>query len=257
MVQAVLRTLQRYITRLWRQEAPHSPPRYPPVGLVRFGSFRRLQPIGRIFGSEWGQCVDRYYIESFLARQAADIYGHVLEVADNTYTRQFGGMRVQRSDVLHVAPHHPGATITADLTCAEHLPSETFDCVIFTQTLQFIYDVRAALRTLYRILKPGGVLLATGNGISQIARWDMDHWGEYWRFTSLSAHKLFAEVFPVSHLAVQAHGNVLAAVAFLHGLVSEELSQEELDYFDPDYEVLITIRAMKPLGVKTQPLNEQ
>ena len=189
-MKAVLRALRRYTTRR-RRESPQSPPRHPPVGLVRFGSLRRLQPIGRIFGSEWGQCIDRYYIESFLAHHAADIYGHVLEVADHTYTRQFGGTRVQQSDVLHVAPQHPGATITADLTCADHLPSETFDCVIFTQTLQFIYDVRAALRTLYRILKPGGVLLATGNGISQIARWDMDHWGEYWRFTSLSARKLF------------------------------------------------------------------
>ena len=80
----------------------------------------------------------------------------------------------------------------------------------------------------------------------------MDHWGEYWRFTSLSAHKLFTEVFPGSHVAVQAHGNVLAAMAFLHGLVSEELRQEELDYFDPDYEVLITIRAVKPLEVEAR-----
>ena len=249
-MKAGLRTFRHYIIHLWRRETPQSLPRHPPVGLVRFGSLRRLQPIGRIFGSEWGQCIDRYYIESFLARHTADIHGHVLEVADNTYTRQFGGTRVQHSDILHVSPQHSGATITADLTCADHLPSETFDCVIFTQTLQFIYDVRAALRTLYRILKPGGVLLATGNGISQIARWDMDHWGEYWRFTSLSAHRLFTEVFPVSDVAVQAHGNVLAALAFLHGLVSEELQKDELDYFDPDYEVLITIRAVKPMAGK-------
>jgi len=242
----VLRALLHYMTRLWRRAPTQSPPRHPPVGLVRFGSLRRLQPIGRIFGSEWGQCIDRYYIESFLARYATDIHGHVLEVGDDAYTRQFGGTRVQQSDVMHVSPDHPGATLTVDLTHAERLPSDTFDCIIFTQTLQFIYDVRAALRTLWRILKPGGVLLATCHGISQIARWDMDHWGEYWRFTSLSAHKLFTEVFPAAGVTVQAHGNVLAAMAFLHGLVAEELRQEELDYFDPDYEVLITIRAVKP-----------
>ncbi len=247
-MKAVLGALLRYTTRRWRRAPTQSPPRHPPVGLVRFGSLRRLQPIGRIFGSEWGQCIDRYYIESFLARQASDIHGHVLEVADNAYTQRFGVTRVQQSDVLHIAPHHPGATVTADLTCADHLPSDTFDCVIFTQTLQFIYDVRAALRTLHRILKPGGVLLVTCHGISQIARWDMDHWGEYWRFTTLSARKLFTEVFPASSVTVQAHGNVLVAMAFLHGLVSEELRQEELDYFDPDYEVLITIRAVKPAG---------
>jgi len=242
----VLRALLHYTTRLWRRTPTQSPPRHPPLGLVRFGSLRRLQPIGRIFGSEWGQCIDRYYIESFLACHATDIHGHVLEVGDNAYTRQFGGIRVQQSDVLHVSPDHPGATLAVDLTHAEHLPSDTFDCIVFTQTLQFIYDVRAVLRTLFRILKPGGVLLATCHGISQIARWDMDHWGEYWRFTSLSAHRLFTEAFPAAGVTVQAHGNVLAAMAFLHGLVAEELRHEELDYFDPDYEVLITIRAVKP-----------
>src|SRR6185295_11804314 len=98
-VSAVRRALLRYITRLWRRVPTQSPPRDPPVGLVRFGSLRQLQPIGRIFGSEWGQCIDRYYIEAFLARHAGDIHGHVLEVADNAYTRQFGGTRVLQSDV--------------------------------------------------------------------------------------------------------------------------------------------------------------
>jgi hypothetical protein len=42
-------------------------------------------------------------------------------------------------------PHverHPGATIVGDLTRADHIPSDSFDCVNLTQTLQFIYDVR-------------------------------------------------------------------------------------------------------------------
>jgi ubiquinone/menaquinone biosynthesis C-methylase UbiE len=148
--------------------------------------------------------------------------------------------------VLHVTPGHLSATITADLTCADHLESEIFDCIILTQTLQFIYDVRAALQTLYRLLKPGGVLLATFPGISQIARYDMEHWGEYWRFTTLSGRMLFAAVFPEDCLTVQAYGNVYSATAFLHGLLASELRREDLDYHDRDYEVLITIRARKP-----------
>ena len=44
-----------------------------------------------------------------------------------------------------------------------------FDCAIVTQTLQFVYDVRAALATLHRILAPGGVLLATVPGITKIS----------------------------------------------------------------------------------------
>jgi hypothetical protein len=39
---------------------------------------------------------------------------------------------------------------------------------------------------------------------------------------------------------------VLAATAFLHGLASQDLRSEELDHLDPDYQLLITVRAMKP-----------
>jgi hypothetical protein len=96
------------------------------------------------------------------------------------------------------------------------------------------------------MLKPTGILLATFPGISQISRYDMDRWGDYWRFTSLSSRRLFAEVFPAAQVTVEAHGNILAALTFLHGLAVEELRQEELDFHDPDYEVVITVRAVKP-----------
>jgi hypothetical protein len=118
--------------------------------------------------------------------------------------------------------------------------------VILTQTLHLIYDVRAALKTLYRILKPAGVLLVTTPGISQISE---DQWGAYWcwSFTTLSARRLFAEVFPAASVEIKAYGNVLAATAFLYGLAAQELFGDELDHNDPCYEVLITVRAVKPV----------
>ena len=106
--------------------------------------------------------------------------------------------------------------------------------------------MRAAVKGLYRILAPGGILLASMSGISKISRYDMDRWGDYWRFTSLSARRVFEESFPSENLEVRALGNVLAAVAFLHGLAAEELTEHELSYHDPDYEVIITVRARKP-----------
>lgn len=170
-----------------------------PVGWVSFGSLRRLTPISRNFGYERGLPIDRYYIENFLAHYADDIRGRVLEIGDNSYTRKFGGDRVTKSDVLHVVEGNPEATIVGDLTCADHIPSDSFDCFILTQTLHLIYDVRAALKTLYRILKPGGVAIVTFPGISQISH---DEWGDYWcwGFTTLSARRLFEEVFPTSTL---------------------------------------------------------
>jgi hypothetical protein len=220
--------------------------RRPPVGWVRFGSFRRVHPIDAEFGFRWGQPIDRYYIEKFLEQYASEIHGTVLEVADNGYTKRFGGKRVSQSDVLHYTNDNPKATIVADLTDASQIPSNSFDCIILTQTLQFIYDLRAAAKTLHRILKPGGNLLVTCHGTSQVSSYDMQQWGEYWRLTSLSARKLFTEVFPEPCVTVHTYGNVLSATAFLHGLTASELHREELDFHDPHYEVIVAVRIAKP-----------
>lgn len=217
----------------------------PPVGMVDFGSLRRVTPLSREFGFDRGLPIDRYYVESFLSCQAADIRGRILEIGDNSYTRQFGGDRVTKSDVLHVKEGNPDATIVGDLTNADQIPSDAFDCLVLTQTLHLIYDVRSALKTIYRILKPGGVALITFPGISQISN---DEWKDCWcwSFTSISTRRLFEEFFPSTHVKVECFGNVLAAIAFLEGIATEELTSEELDYYDPQYEVLITVRVVKP-----------
>jgi SAM-dependent methyltransferase len=220
---------------------------YPPVGKVRFGNLRRVAPISRIFGYDRGVPIDRYYIENFLTRYSADVRGRVLEVGDNAYTQRFGAERVTKSDVLHISEGNPQATFVADLSRADHVPSDLFDCVVLTQTLQLIYDVREAIKTIHRILKPGGVLLATFPGISQIAN---DEWGKtwYWSFTTLSAERLFGEVFPAANVSVEAHGNVFVSIAFLHGLALSEVNTAELDHRDPSYELSIAVRAVKPDG---------
>lgn len=229
----------------------------PPTGRVRFGDLQQVKPISSHWGYDRGSPIDRYYIEQFLSACAADIHGHVLEIEDDRYTRQFGGDRLNKSDVLHVKEGNPHATIVADLTCADNIPSDTFDCIILTQTLQVIYDLRAAIQTLYRILKPGGIVLATVPGITQISHYtsdtdtwtpDSDNWTDYWcwSFTTLSAQKVFAEAFPKANIKVQAYGNVFVAISFLEGLAIEELHSEQLSYHDPDYQVLITVKAVKP-----------
>jgi SAM-dependent methyltransferase len=147
--------------------------------------------------------------------------------------------------VLDVAEDNTRATIVADLARADHVPSDTFDCIILTQTLHLIYDVHSVVQTLHRILKPGGILLATFPGITQTSCKIFDE--HYcWAFTRLSARQLFEEAFPAPNIEVEAHGNVLAAVAFLQGLAVRELRKKELNHVDPDYELLITLRAVKP-----------
>jgi SAM-dependent methyltransferase len=209
-----------------------------------WGSLRRTSPIARLFGFYRGLPIDRYYIESFLSRYGRDIRGRVLEIGDNSYTLRFGAERVSRSDVLHVNPGSPGATIIGTLEDGENIPSGVFDCIILTQTLHLIYEIRAAISTVHRILKPGGVVLATVPGITQISHSDWGHtW--YWALTRHSAHRLFCEKFDPEALSVESHGNVLAASAMLHGLVVSELRTDELDVRDPAFEVSIQIRGTR------------
>lgn len=215
----------------------------PPRGRVRFGHLKRLTPISRSFGFARGLPVDRYYMERFLSSYAADIRGRVLEIGDDRYVRKFGGGRVARTDILHVEQGHTEATIVADLSRADHLAGAEYDCIIFVATLDFIYDAHAAVRTLHRLLKPGGILLTTLGGIRQVSRHDMNRWGDYWRFTDLSARRMFEAVFSPAQVTVEVFGNVRSAIAFLHGLAAEDLSTEDLDVRDLDYQVLICVRA--------------
>ena len=207
--------------------------------------FRRTTPVSRNWGASRGQIVDRYYIEKFLAENAADVRGHVLDFGDDSYARRFGGAKLTRVDILHLTADNPRATIVADLSDGGMIPSDTFDCILCTQVLLLVYNLQAAVRTLYRILRPGGVVLVTAPGIQKISRGDMETCGDYWRFTSLSLRRLFEEVFPKEHVEVKAYGNVLAATAFLQGLAVEDLRRGELEYHDPDYEVSISLRAVK------------
>jgi SAM-dependent methyltransferase len=218
---------------------------WPPVGTVRFGSLRRLSPVSRDWGFDRGQPVDRYYIEQFLSTHAADIRGRVLEIDNNNYTRAFGGDRVTQSDVLHISDWNSGVTMVGDLTDLRHIDSGLFDCVIVTQTLQLVYDYKAALRTIHRILRPGGVALVTLPAINK-SRDEMGAFGDYWAFRTISAERLFAELFPAEQVTVTGYGNVLAAVALLHGISAGELTRDELDAADRAYEVNVGVRARKP-----------
>ena len=210
---------------------------------IEFGSFRRLNPISRLWGSDRGQPIDRRYIDNFLKAHTGDIRGRVLEFHGDSYTRLLGGSRVTKSDVLNVEEGNPKSTFVGDLATAHHLPTDAFDCIIMTQVLQYVYDLRGAVFTLHRILKPGGVLLATMPGIIPI---HPEEWPFYWSMTVTAVARLFNEQFPASAIKIEPYGNVLAAISVLQGLASEELERAELDHGDPSYPVVIVVRVIKP-----------
>ena len=201
------------------------------------------------FGFDRGQPIDRYYIERFLSSKSAAIRGRVLEVKNNDYTVKFGGSRVIQSDVLHPDPSWPEATMHANLTDPGAFESDIFDCVILTQTLHLIYDMRAVLRTMAKILKAEGTLLITAPCLSTFyhlnepghLKLDQDSW----RMTSWSFGKLLGEFFPAHQIEVSAAGNLAANTAFLYGLAVEDLPSGVLNENDEDNEMILLAAATK------------
>lgn len=214
------------------------------IGLS-LGRFASTEPLSRCFGFDRGLPIDRYYIEHFLLTRAADIKGRVLEVGDDSYSRRFGRDRILQQDVLHVHADNPKATIVGDIAAPNALPEASFDCIVLTQTLHLVYDMKAAVEQIRKALKQGGVALVTVPGITPV---DRGEWATtwYWSLTSASAHRLFAEAFGTDSVTVVAFGNVFAATAFLHGAALEEVDAAKLNIYDEAFPVIVAIRAEAP-----------
>ena len=218
---------------------------------VDLADLRRVTPIASDWGYERGTPVDRYYIEQFLERHRDDFRGIVLEVQEADYTERYGANRVTRSDVLDLNTSNPRATVISDLRAAYNVPADTYDCVVLTQTLHVIHNIAAAVSECQRILKPGGVLLATLPCTSRVCR-EYGYAGDHWRVTQDAARELFAQAFPHEAIEVRGCGNVLVNTAFLYGLGSHELSEAEFEACDPYHPLLVTVRARKPLRSKRE-----
>lgn len=213
------------------------------VPMLRVGRFSSLRPLSTSYGFDRGTPVDRLYIQEFLQRHSADIQGRVLEIGDDSYSRRFGGDRITAQDVLHIVPGNPSATIEGDLSDPDTLPAARFDCIILTQTLQYIFDLGAAVANVRRSLKPGGVALITVPALAPLGgdEWSSSH---LWLFTSPCVERLLAAEFDRDKISVAAAGNLYAATAFLHAAAVEELSRAKLRKLDSWYPVTITARAV-------------
>lgn len=213
-------------------------------GTVNLGHLNRVTPFSTQFGYDRGGPVDRYYIENFLEQHASLIKGRILEIGDNEYTLRYGGNKITQSDILHVDSSNPRATYVGDLCNLPQVASDSYDCIILTQTLHLIFEWSKALETCYRILKPGGVLLLTVPGISHI---DQGEWNKnwLWSFTRASVERMLAGSFLPANIKIQTYGNVLAATAFLFGMGLPEVEKNKLDVVDPHYQVIIVASAFK------------
>jgi peptidoglycan/xylan/chitin deacetylase (PgdA/CDA1 family)/SAM-dependent methyltransferase len=202
-----------------------------------------LAPLSVLSGNERGLPLHRYYIDRFFGEFRGDIRGRVLEFQNDQYASRFGGANIQRLDILHKegSGHSKRATIVADLTRPNNIPSDYYDCIICTRVLHIVRDLPAMLAEMHRILRPGGVLLAAVPMTDMIEPW----WHELWRFTPEGFQELTAGTFGSGNVQIRAYGNSLIAAAAMRGLTAEEFSRRELDALDDRFAIEVCARAVK------------
>jgi SAM-dependent methyltransferase len=208
---------------------------------ARFRFAIDVKPLSYLWGFDRGLPIHRYYLEEFLQEFACDIRGHCLEFQNPGYTPRFGGGAVSKLDILHIDDTSPQATIIADLTKPNEIPSNRFDCIICTHVLHVIADLDKAVSELYRILKPGGVLLVS---VPHVSMCDPG-FHEIWRFTPEGLGVVLSKGFGSENVTVRAYGNSLTAAGEIRGLVAHEFSKTILDDHDPRFAVEVCSRAFK------------
>jgi SAM-dependent methyltransferase len=214
----------------------------PNAAYYMFGrTYKSTKPLSNIYGYDRGKPVDRYYMEKFMEENKEDIKGVCLEVTDNDYIVKYGGKRVTHSDAVDIDTSNPHANIYGDLRDIKIIKDNTYDCFVVTQTFVMIDDFEAAIKESFRILKPGGVLLCTMPCLGRVGI-DLN---QYWRFTQASGKYAFGKVFGEANVESKTYGNVLSGQCFWVGMASNELSSDQLDDHDPQYPVIVAVRAVK------------
>jgi len=200
------------------------------------------EPLSDDHGLDRGTPIDRRYIEAFLKARRRVIHGRVIEIEDNTYTTMFGADRVAESIVVDIDATNPRATLITDLQEVGSLSRDVHDCIILTQTLHLLRRPDHCLVNCFRALRAGGVLLATAPSVSRVSPTYPDD--DFWRFTPAGMAELFARHWP-SDFTVHAYGSLRTCVAFLLGVVQEDLPDAVLDDHDPRFPLTVAAEAHK------------
>jgi hypothetical protein len=212
---------------------------------VRWGSLRRYTPIGKWWGASRGVPVDRHYIDAFIRSNGPWITGDVLEVKEDLYASRFGHA-LSSVDILDIDPTNPKATVLADLGVPGALATEAYDCIIVTQTLQFVERLDVAVGSLWAALRPGGRLLISLPCVSRLEP-SLAH-VECWRVLPAGLRRVLERLCPGAEVSVEGRGNQVAAIAFLAALGVRDLRADELDHDDPGCPLITLGSATKPLS---------
>lgn len=228
-MQTQLHSLSKHVVGFSREKLPARV--YLPAMLTK--------PLSKHYGFERGLPLDRKCIEEFLEANADSIHGHCLEVKENHYVRRFGGQRVSHCDVVDIDSSNPQATIVADLHELAGVEDDTFDCVVVTNTLQYLRDPKQGIEQLHRVLKVGGSLLVTFPALGKVEEGATD----YWRFMPDGVRALFEDDAWISDMTT--YGNALMGVALMTGMATKDVPARAWTDKDPDFPCTIGLRAVK------------
>lgn len=222
----------------------------PLIRHLRCLQFRRLRPLGN--GRQRGTPIVRYYWAHFLKRHQLDICGQALEIGMTATIRHYGGQRLTQADAMDLAAHSPEITVVADLTRADPVPSDTYDCFVNQFTMHLIYDIEAALYHSIRVLKPGGVLLVNFPCVDYYFPTGLDMGTGaplfvYWWFTPIQVENLLRQLaLADKDYTLDISGNLFARMAYQMNMPAEELTRTELEHVDHGHPLLISARVVKP-----------
>jgi SAM-dependent methyltransferase len=226
--------------------------RLPLVRRLRCVQLRRLRPLsdGRLRGTP----IVRYYWSQFLGKHRSDVSGRGLEIGTTETIRLYGGNRLTGADAIDLAPHSPAINVVADLTDADEILADTYDCFVNQFTMHLIFDLESALYHSLRILKPRGVLLVNFPCVEYSFARGLDMGtGEplfvFWQFTQLHVENLLRRTgLNGDDFELELVGNLFTRVAYQMNMSAEELTHEELAHIDTGHPLLICARVIKPHG---------
>ncbi len=211
-----------------------------PTSQVKFGNLRSVVPVGRVFDLNRGTSIHNYYAQKSLSAYKKSIQGRVLylgEPAAFEHFKESARVWLEPDDFRGLQ------TLTLEQFQEKAWSASQFDCVLVSDCLEYLPSPDLFLTQVKRLLKPNGVVLALLPGLQNGHR-QRGARNLHWHFTSHSASNLFERYFERESIEVTGCGNVLTAVAALHGLVAEELEASEMEMYDPAYEVTILARAV-------------
>lgn len=224
--------------------------RLPIVRHLRSWQLRTLIP--HHSGASKGTPVVRYYFDKFLEQYRSDVRGRCLEIGETKHIVELGGAAVTSAEALDLVAHSADVKVVADLSRADHVPSDQYDCFLNQFTMTVVYDFDAAMYHAIRILKPGGVLLVNFGCVDYYLHGGLDmgtgkplymyNW-----FTPLQVENIFRRLdLTEQDYEMEVYGNLFTRIAFQVNISAEELTARELDTVDPGHPLLIAVRAKKP-----------